>query len=214
MACGGHAGDASSMAATAEACAEAGARLGAHPSYPDREGFGRRRSSLSATAVAEAVCEQVAELSEHAAAAGTGIESIKPHGRLYHDLSSDPELAEAVLSALRDAGHGRIVLAAGSRAIDVAAELGLSVDSEGFADRRYGATGALLERSEPGAVLADPEEAAAQAVALATRGIETATGRVLVDSICVHSDSPGAPATLASVSAALRRAGVLLGRRP
>ena len=186
IACGGHAGDAASMAASIEACLRHGVQIGAHPSYPDREGF-----------------DQVVELATIAQASGAAVSSVKPHGQLYHDLSVDPLLAEIVFSALRGVGVVQVVLAAGAPTAPQGAALGLVIGAEGFCDRRYDAQGGLIPRGEPDALLADPQEAAAQAVSLALAGVRVGERIHPVTSLCVHSDSPGAGALLAAVRTAL-----------
>ena len=203
IACGGHAGDLASMAASVDACGRHGVRIGAHPSYPDRDGFGRRSLGLDPAAVAASVVGQVVALREVAAATGRPVSSVKPHGQLYHDLSADLGLAEVVLGALREAEVPEVLLAAGSPAAALGRALGLVVGAEGFCDRRYDAAGGLVARGEPGAVLEDPAEAAAQAVALVADGLVVDGTAHRVTSLCVHSDSPGAVAILEAVRAVL-----------
>ena len=203
IACGGHAGDAASMAASIEACLRHGVQIGAHPSDPDREGFGRRTVGLDRAAVAASVVDQVVELATIAQASGAAVSSVKPHGQLYHDLSVDPLLAEIVFSALRGVGVVQVVLAAGAPTAPQGAALGLVIGAEGFCDRRYDAQGGLIPRGEPDALLADPQEAAAQAVSLALAGVRVGERIHPMTSLCVHSDSPGAGALLAAVRTAL-----------
>ncbi len=209
LATGGHAGDAQSMARGAAACARYATRLGAHPSYPDRDGFGRRRLALSSVEVVASLLGQLDELSGIAAEAGLSIESIKPHGRLYHDLSEDHELADFVFGQLAVIWPGAVVvLAAGSRAAAWASEVGLRVVAEGFCDRRYDARGALVDRAQPGAVLTNAAEVADQVRALARGGLVVHGGRHPVDSLCVHSDGPDALATLETARRALDDEGI------
>lgn len=203
IACGGHAGDVGSMASSVESCLRHGVGVGAHPSYPDPVGFGRRSMGLGPDAVAASLLEQVEALAEVAGRSGATVTSVKPHGQLYHDLSTDPDLADAVLGALVATGVGEVVLAAGSPAADLARERGLLVAAEGFCDRRYDASGRLVARGEPGALLEDPDEAAAQALALALEGLRSDGVAHEVTSLCVHSDSPGSAAILAAVRAVL-----------
>ena len=214
IACGGHAGDPDSMASSIESCLVHGVRVGAHPSYPDLEGFGRRSMGLRPEEVAASVADQLAVLAEVAGRAGASVVSAKPHGQLYHDLSADPGLAEVVLAGIASAGVAEVVLAAGSPAADLARSLGLLVAAEGFCDRRYDAEGRLVARTDPGALLVDPAEAVAQALDLVRGGVSAIDGVHAVTSLCVHSDSPGAPAILAAVRAALDEAAdvVVLGR--
>jgi UPF0271 protein len=211
VAAGAHAGDAATMAFGIDRCAESGTRLGAHPSYPDREGFGRRRLELDDGAVVAAVLEQLAVLDSLASGRGLVVESVKPHGQLYHDLSDSEPLATALFEALARRRHRPVVvLAAGSIAATLATEAGLVVAAEGFCDRAYDGAGGLLARSEPGAVLADPDEAARQALELASEGLAVGGRRHVVRSLCVHSDSPGALAVATAVRARLEAAGIEL----
>jgi len=198
IACGGHAGTLVSMVTAIDRCRAAGVAVGAHPSYEDASGFGRRslRASVSPEEIAATVELQVSLLSSHARDRGIRLVHVKPHGALYNDAATDPDVARAlgrgVLRAARDAIVFRL---AGSAAIPVWRDLGLEVAEEGFADRAYRADGSLVPRGEPGAVLTDPEAAAAQAVTLARSG--------RVATLCVHGDTPGALAILSAVRAAL-----------
>ena len=200
LACGGHAGDEASMAEALARCRRHGTRAGAHPSYPDREGFGRRTLALAPPALAASVTEQCARLARLARAAEVRLWSVKPHGALYHAADGDPGLAEAVLDgALRALGPGfELVGPAGGALAAAAARRGVAFAREGFADRamrRDGGRWCLVPRGEPGALLADPAAAAAQARAFAESGE--------FDTLCVHGDTPGALAVARAVRAAL-----------
>ena len=209
LATGAHAGDKASMARGAEACAASATRLGAHPSYPDRDGFGRRRLSLSPGAVAASLLDQLGALEEAAAPSGLAIESIKPHGQLYHDLSDDEELARTVFHALaRRSTKTFVVLAAGSHALSVATELGLRVVAEGFCDRAYDERGRLVDRGQPGAMLREGAQVGDQVRQLVTEGLRVEGAHVEVTSLCVHSDGPDALGAVASARAALDDLGV------
>lgn len=194
-ACGGHAGDAESMAKVAAFCASSKVRLGAHPSYPDREHFGRRSLSIDPTALAESIAEQCRALAATARAAGTQVTSMKPHGALYHDAAKDPTLATAVIRASVEAlGNDLLVVGPPHGALhETALRYGLRYAREGFADRAMRPDGSLVPRSEPGALLTDPAAAAAQAQRLVTE----------VETICVHGDTPNARALLLQVRAQL-----------
>jgi len=202
IATGGHVGDADSMRAAVRACRAAGTRVGAHPSYPDRAGFGRRRLALSRDEVVASLVAQLEAIEVCCAVEGAPLESIKPHGQLYHDLSTDSDLAEAIFAVLRERGE-TLVLAAGSLAAARALAAGLDVMAEGFCDRRYDTDGVLLSRDVPGALLDDARLAAAQAVDLAERGLEVDGRLVGVETLCVHADGPQPLATLTAVRAAL-----------
>jgi UPF0271 protein len=195
IACGGHAGDAASMARVVEFCAAQACAVGAHPSYPDRESFGRRTLAIEPAALAAAVTAQCGALADIAHARGRSVDYVKPHGALYHDVNASPALARELVGAVTAAlGNAVVVIGPPSGALrDATLARGLHYASEGFADRRMRPDGSLVPRSEPDALLTDPTEAAAQARALA----------VHVDTICVHADTPGALAIAAAVHRAL-----------
>jgi UPF0271 protein len=194
VACGFHAGDERSMRAACEAAASAGAAIGAHVSYRDREGFGRRELGVDAATIEADAAAQIEALQE---AAGGRVAYVKPHGALYHRASRDDACAAALVAA---AAPLAVLGFPGSRLLAHAGDAGLVAVAEGFADRGYAADGSLLARGEPGAVL-DEEAAALQAVALALR----------VGSLCVHSDSPRAAVVARRVRTALEAAGIELG---
>ena len=186
IACGGHAGDADSMRRALAACARGGARPGAHPSYPDREGFGRRPMPMAPRALADAVRAQCAAL----AALGV-IAFAKPHGALYHAADADDALAQAVVEGVTTAlGAVTLIGPPGGALARAAANAGLVYWREGFADRgRRGDH--LIPRGEPGAIITDPAEAAALARTLAC------------ETVCVHGDNPNAVAVARAVREAL-----------
>ena len=196
IACGGHAGDAASMDRVIRWCAASRCAIGAHPSYPDRPSFGRRTLAIEPAALAATVGEQCTALSAIAGRHARDVAYVKPHGALYHDAAASDDLARVVVGAAADAlGDGIVVIGPPAGALRKAAEArGLRYASEGFADRRMREDGSLVPRTEPGALLTEPTEAAAQARALAAR----------VDTICVHADTPGALAIAGAVHKALR----------
>lgn len=205
VACGGHAGDGATMRAAVRAARAAGARVAAHPSYADREGFGRRAAFAPATAAADAVLAQCRDLAVIAAEEGVAIALAKPHGALYHDAARDPELAAATVDAVIAALGGVTLVGPPTGALVAAARTrGLAYAREGFADRGYDTSGELLPRGAPGALLDDPATAARQALALARRGD--------LETLCVHGDTPGAVAIARAVRAALEEAGWLRPR--
>jgi 5-oxoprolinase (ATP-hydrolysing) subunit A len=195
VACGGHAGDQASMARVVGWCVASRCAIGAHPSYPDRPGFGRRTMAIEPAALAATVAEQCAALAAIARQHGRTVDYVKPHGALYHDAAAHDAIARTVVGASLDALGDRVVVIgppAGALR-EAATARGLRYASEGFADRRMRDNGSLVPRTEPGALLTDPAEAAAQARALAGR----------VDTICVHADTPGALAIAGAVHRAL-----------
>ncbi|MET0767913.1 MAG: 5-oxoprolinase subunit PxpA [Aeromicrobium sp.] len=202
--CGAYAGDAELMRVTCEAAVARGVAIGAQVGYPDRDTFGRTFVDMAPAELTREVVDQVRTLDEIARAAGGTVAYVKPHGALYNAIVDHAEQAHAVVTAMTLLDRPLPLLGLpGSRALALAEAAGLPVVHEGFADRAYTAEGRLVPRAEPGAVLDDPEAAAAQAV------------RLLGDvaSICVHSDSPGALALARAVRTALERAGAELAHR-
>lgn len=190
IACGGHAGDAASMAEALRRCARHGVAAGAHPSWPDRAGFGRRHMTMAPGALAAEVEAQCRALATVAAGLGVPIGHVKPHGALYHDADADPALAEAVVAgAVRALGDVAIVGPSGG-ALEAASR---RFWREGFADRGVGSDGRLVPRGQPGALITEPALAAARARALVGT----------VDLLCVHADTPGAVQIARAVRAAL-----------
>ena len=195
IACGGHAGDAASMARVVRWCASSNTAIGAHPSYPDRAGFGRTTLAIEPAAIALAVAAQCSALADIAHDHKRAVAYVKLHGALYHDAAREPALARELVAAVTSAlGNAVIVIGPPTGAWrDAAAARGIHYASEGFADRRMRDDGSLVPRSQPDALITDPTEAAAQACALA----------IHVDTICVHADTPGALAIAAAVHRAL-----------
>jgi UPF0271 protein len=194
VACGFHAGDDATMSAVYAAALEHGVTVGAHPSYRDREGFGRRELGVPAATIETETAEQIRALQAHGPVA-----YVKPHGALYHRASVDAVCAAAIVAGAAACDVGVMLAFPGSELARAARAAGLVSVDEGFADRGYAPDGTLVPRGEPGAVL-DAGAAARQAVAIAER----------VESICVHGDSPDAVVVARAVAAALRTAGVEL----
>jgi UPF0271 protein len=197
VACGGHAGDDASMGRAIELCARHQALLGAHPSYPDREGFGRRAVTMTADALRASVMDQCARLAAVARAKGRPVAFMKPHGALYHAAREDQATAEALVQgALQTLGAGVTLIGPPAGALlEAAARAGLRFAREGFADRATHEDGTLVARGEPGALVVDPVAAAARATALAAAGH--------VETLCVHGDTPDAVAVARAVRRAL-----------
>lgn len=212
VACGGHAGDAASMREAVGRARTTVVAVGAHPSYADRARFGRAAMDIEPTDLTAIVAAQLDALHT----AGADIRYVKPHGALYHRITTDPQQAEAVADAIAMfaelLGRPLPILGLGGRIADAAAARDLPFFTEAFLDRAYRADGALVLRGEPGALLSDPVAVAARAVELVVDGVvETVDGsRVAVTaaSLCVHGDSPGAVAMARAVRAALDDAGV------
>ncbi|MDO9635928.1 MAG: 5-oxoprolinase subunit PxpA [Thiobacillus sp.] len=208
IACGGHAGDAASMTAALRLAAEHGVTAGAHPSYPDRSQFGRRALAASGDEIAAWVTEQTETLAEQAARLGLRLAHVKPHGALYNVAARDAAVARAVARAVAAVDPALAVVGlAGSQLIAAGQAAGLPVLNEAFADRRYLPSGRLVSRETAGALIVDPADAAEQARVLAAgRAVATMGGgavRIRADTICLHSDTPGALNIARAVHAAL-----------
>ncbi|WP_435771980.1 LamB/YcsF family protein [Nocardioides sp. SYSU DS0651] len=200
VACGFHAGDPLTLRRTVEQAVGLGVAIGAQVGYRDLAGFGRRFIDVAPDELAADVLYQLGALDGLARAAGGRVAYVKPHGALYHAVTTGPTQAAAVVEAVVAYGGLPLLGMPGSELLRLAREAGLPVVTEGFADRAYRPDGSLVPRSEPGAVLADPVDVAAQAVRLASSGS--------VRSICVHGDSPAAAAAAAAARAALAEAGI------
>ena len=215
IACGYHAGDPRTMSDSVAHCLRHGVAMGAHPSYPDREGFGRREMALSPREIREAVIYQVGALAGIAAAAGARLVHVKPHGALYNRAAIDAAAAEAIACAVRDIDPSlALVGLAGSLLPAAGRAAGLRVLEEGFADRRYTARGLLAPRGEAGAMIEDPAEAAAQVLAMVCEGkvsaIDGEPVMLRVDTVCLHGDGPQAVVFAHQLRRALSGAGVVV----
>lgn len=213
IACGGHAGDASTMVRTIGAALASGVVIGAHPSYPDRAGFGRAAVELSPAQLADCVARQIDALLQITLRQGGTVRYVKPHGALYHDSMQRPEIAAVFAQAVARV-DGRLALLglAGSPGVEFWRSRGVVTAREAFADRAYGSDGWLVPRGAPGAVIADPHVAARRAVRIACgEPIESAAGELLhirAESVCVHGDSPRSVEIAAAVREGLEYAGV------
>lgn len=215
IACGGHAGNMQSMKTTVELALENGVAIGAHPSYPDREGFGRRSGFMAASVLAEPLREQLRNLNEVATGLGAVVSHVKPHGALYNDTANDEALAEVVAVAVTEMPGPCALVGQPGSALETAAQAqGIPFVAEAFVDRAYLADGRLVPRSEPGAVYDDPQAIAAQAVSLAvTQHVNSIDGRsieVRADTLCIHGDTPNAPDAARAVRDALEARGVTI----
>lgn len=213
VACGFHAGDPSGIRATLEQAAARGVVVGAHVSYPDKVGFGRRNMDVTSAELTADVIYQIGALQGLAKAAGTRVAYVKPHGALYNTIAGDAHQADAVIAAMLAVDPSLAMLAlAGAPIVDRCRAAGLPVVEEAFADRAYTPQGTLVSRREPGAVLHDPELVAARMLRLATDGvieaIDGSTLRLPAQSICIHGDSPGAVAMAQRVREVLVVGGV------
>ena len=199
VACGFHAGDPQIMQRTCALARQHGCSIGAQVSYPDLAGFGRRFMDMQPDELTAAVVYQLGALDGFARLAGDRVRYVKPHGALYNAIVSHEGQAAAVAAAVHAYDPTLAVLGLPVSAIRTSCErMGLRFVAEGFADRAYTDEGTLVPRTEQGALITDPDAAAVQALALVERGVA---------SICVHSDTPGAPEILATVALALVGAG-------
>lgn len=214
IACGGHAGDAGSMRETLGMAAASGVLAGAHPSYPDREGFGRRRNNITLPDLEDSLMSQVSDLLEIAAASGHTVHHIKPHGALYNDAARDVALAELVARICTRAGIAVLLGPPASEMERAAEPAGLRYVAEGFADRAYEPDLSLTPRSEPGAVIEDAGAQSRQALDMVLRhSIRTRGGQsfpIRVETICMHGDTPGAAQGAAHLRQQLEQQGVVI----
>lgn len=213
VACGGHAGDAASMIAVVRLCREFGVALGAHPSYPDREGFGRRRLPLTPAEIAGSVIAQVQQLVTLAAAEGLKLTHVKPHGALYHAAADDAAVAEAIALAAGRIDRALVLVGrSGSRCLSIYRAAGFRVAAEAFADRCYEPDGTLRARDLAGALLTDPADVAEQALAIVREGsVRTQAGQryaLHADTLCLHGDTPSAERLASELRRRLESAGV------
>ncbi|THT99252.1 LamB/YcsF family protein [Lampropedia puyangensis] len=215
VACGFHAGDPAGILTTLRAAAARGVVVGAHVGYPDLVGFGRRNMDPSSAELVADVVYQIGALQGLAAAAGTRVRYVKPHGALYNTIAHDKRQADDVISAMLSIDSSLVLMGlAGTPVLQWAQDRGLATVAEAFADRAYTPQGTLVSRREKGAVLHDPQLVAQRMLRLVESGqIEAIDGSLVAlkaDSICVHGDSPGAVAMAQQVRVTLEVAGVAL----
>lgn len=199
IACGGHAGDAASMRSTVMAALANDVAIGAHPSYPDVEGFGRRSRYLGGEDLRLSLIGQIKALRTIAEELGAAVTHVKPHGALYNDAVTDPGIAELVVSAVIEAApEADIVCMTGSELETAAANRSLKFVAESFIDRAYQDDGRLVPRSDAGAVHESLEIITGQAVSLSLKA----------DTLCIHGDTPGCVEAAKAVREALEKRGV------
>jgi UPF0271 protein len=213
IACGIHAGDNDSMREAVALALEHGVAIGAHPSFPDREHFGRREMQLDARELHQCIVAQIESLANVAAAAGAQLRHVKPHGALYNMAARDEAIAETVVAAIRSVDPALMMFGlAGSVMLTVAERLGLRAISEAFADRAYRPDGSLLPRNQQGSVLHDETAVASRAVAMVQGGaviaVDGSQVAIRADTICLHGDAPGADVMALRIHDAFAAAGV------
>lgn len=215
IACGLHAGDPLVMENAVALAVKGGVCVGAHPGYPDLQGFGRRKMVMSPAEIKAYVIYQVGALSAFARTAGTKLSHVKPHGAMYNMAARDPALALALAEAVKAVDPDLVLLAlAGSEMVRAARSIGLKVAQEVFADRAYNSDSTLVRRGEPGAVLHDPDTVVPRVVRMAVEGrVRAVSGEdipIRADSICVHGDNPRAIELLKTMRSALEKEGVAI----
>ena len=213
VACGFHAGDPGVMRATVALARQHGVAVGAHPGFPDLVGFGRRELKATPTEVEDAVAYQIGALAGIAAAEGLRLQHVKPHGALYNMAVVDGALADAIARATASVDPSLILLGLpGSQLVLAGSRAGLRTASEGFADRAYLPSGALVPRSQSGAVIEDADTVVSRAIMMAREHVVMAIDgtrvAIEVDTICVHGDTPGAAVLARRIRAALAEGGI------
>ncbi|MBL7750254.1 MAG: LamB/YcsF family protein [Chitinophagaceae bacterium] len=196
IACGYHAGDDTTMKSTIELALRHGVALGAHPSYLDRENFGRTDLLLSPPEVYDIVTDQVNKLTTIAQTFGTKLHHVKPHGALYNKAATTRSLAAIIALAVKDVDDELMIY--GSRAlVSEARKIGMRAAHEVFADRAYNADGSLVSRKTPGHFIEDNQKAVDQVIRMVTTGkVMTISGEeidIIADTVCIHGDGPHAP---------------------
>ena len=201
VAAGFHAGDPGVLRATIRKAKQHGVAVGAHPSFPDLAGFGRREMKMSPHEVEDLVLYQIAAVAGVAHVEGVSLQHVKPHGALYNMAARDSALAAAIARAVAAFSPSLILFGlSGSELLTAGKAAGLRVAAEVFADRAYEPDGSLMSRKKPGAVIHDVATVVATAVKMATEGAG--------ETICIHSDTPGADELAAQIRAALQAAGI------
>jgi len=209
LACGGHAGDVSMMRELVRIAKRKNVRIGAHPSYPDRENFGRLELEMDPEELLRSICEQVRSLIRVAEEESVSISHIKPHGALYNQAAKDTHLARVIGNAVdRVAPDLDIMCLSGSLMVKILEDMGLKVVQEAFADRTYERDGGLRDRGSDRALITDPQKAADQARSIIEdKKIITFDGSEIsleAQTLCVHSDTPNAIAIAQEVRLVLR----------
>ena len=215
IACGGHAGDAASMREALHLAKANGVAAGAHPSFPDRENFGRTRSELRGADLERSLIEQVEALREIAEDLSVTLMHLKPHGALYNMAAKDAGLAQSIVSVIEQTLPGAKLFGPPASELEKAAQKsGIAFTAEGFADRAYETDGQLRDRAKAGAVIHDADKQAAQALQIATeQTVRSYDGGLIslpVTTICVHGDTPEAVSAARKIQAALQQEGLTL----
>ncbi len=215
IACGYHAGNADTMKRTVDLAIENGVAIGAHPSYGDRENFGRTEMNLSPKEVLDIVVKQVVALQNICNEVGAKLNHAKPHGALYNKSAKDVEIAQAIAFAVRAVDEHLVLYGlSGSHSIAVARKCGLRTASEVFADRTYQTDGSLTPRTEPTALIHDTDTAITQVLGMIKYGRVRSTDAIMIpivaDTVCIHGDGEHAVNFARIINSELRRNGVTI----
>lgn len=214
VACGFHAGDPLTMAQTVALAKKHGVAVGAHPGYPDLMGFGRREMQLTSEEAKSYIIYQIGALQGFAKVFGANLQHVKPHGAMYNMALKGRELSRAIAEAVAELDHNLIVFAPPKSAMaEVAAEAGLRVAYEFFADRAYNPDGSLVSRKKLGAIIEEPEKAVKRAIRAVKEGVVEAFDGTIVElgqvhTICVHGDTPTAVKLAGALKRGLVKAGI------
>ena len=197
IACGFHAGDPGVIRKTVKLALENEVAVGAHPGFPDLQGFGRRRMNLSAQEIFDVVLYQVSAIKGICESLGGKLRHVKPHGALYNQAAADKSLARSIAEAVKSLDKNLILYGlSGSFLISEAENIGLAAKSEVFADRTYQADGSLTPRSQPNALIHDAEKAVSQILQMIKDQTVTATNGdtvpIRAETICIHGDGENA----------------------
>ena len=215
IACGFHAGEAQTMLTSVREPLKNGVAIGAHPSFPDRENFGRTAMTLPAETVYAQTLYQIGALAAMARAEGGVMRHVKPHGMLYNQAAKDPQLADAIAKAVHACDPALVLVGlAGSELIRAGERYGLVTRQEVFADRGYLADGSLVPRSQPGALIEDEEQSLAQTLGMVETGrVKSLTGEwasVVAQTVCIHGDGEHALAFARRLRAAFEARGITI----
>ena len=210
IACGYHAGDDLTMKVTVESAIENGVGIGAHPGYPDREGFGRRVKDISMTELFEIITDQIVTLQQITSTVGGRLRHVKPHGALYNQAAKDRFMAETIAAAVKAVDEDLILFGpSGSELVEAGSSAGLRTAAEAFADRTYMPDGSLTSRSEPNALIYDIDKSVSQIMGIITNGdvtaIDGATIPLNADTICIHGDGENAVAFARAIRDSLKK---------
>ena len=217
ISCGAHAGDANTIANAIGLAKAHGVRIGAHPSFPDRENIGRKAMQMPPSSLRNHLLYQLHALRGMVHTQGAQFTHIKPHGALYNQAATDKKLAEQLALILQEFDPQLAVVGlAGGELLRSVRQLGMTAIAEGFADRRYAADGTLVPRSQPHAIIHDPQQAVAQCLEMIGEGrVTTREGQrvdVQVDTVCLHGDTAEALIFAQSLADALDKAGIAIKR--